>query len=352
LITLASMPAGATEPDALQDSTTSLGARLTQTYIAPAMRNFHEAAADTHGALQGACAASDDSQKAQVADAFQNLVAAWSGIEFLRFGPLVENNRFERISFWPDPRGITIRQAQVLLAKEPADIPDAQALSTHSVALQGLPALEYVLYRDKGLLSGEPAANRSTSCAYAIAIAGNLKQLGGELAQAWKADGDYGQLFSTPSADNPLYRNPQEVASEVVKALSTGLQFQVDVKLSPALGADVAQAKATRSPFWRSGLTAHSVQHAARSMLDFYRAGGYRFSGAEWIDQNIQGELHGAITHLAALPNDTDKLFGNEDSHRELLLVTLMLGNAKDLVDQDMAPALGVRIGFNALDGD
>ncbi|PVY61959.1 imelysin family protein [Pusillimonas noertemannii] len=333
------------------ESASGLGARLAQGYIAPAMQQFHEAAGQMGKALQSACgdpAAGSD----EVAAAFEHLVAAWSGIEFLRFGPLVQANRFESIYFWPDPRGVTTRQVQGLLAKPAGEIPDAQGLAKHSVALQGLPALEYVLYRDKGLLSGKQGDDQAAACAYALAVAGNLERVGGELYALWKADGEFARLFSQPGPDNPLYRNAQEVAAEVVKALSTGLQFQVDVKLAPSLGADAGKAAPRKAPFWRSDLAPVSLRAAAQGMLAFYDAGGYSFPGAEWIDQNVRGELQRAVDQLEGMRGGTEQLWRDEESHRGLVLVRLLLNNAKNLVDQDVAPALGVRIGFNALDGD
>src|SRR5690606_27998816 len=114
---------------------------------------------------------------------------------------------------WPDPRGITLRQVQALLAA--ADpVPDAAQLAGQSVAIQGLPALEYVLYRDKGLLADPAHASNASACAYASAVAGNLANLGSELVNEWQRGGDYAQQFSTPSASNSLYRNQQEVAGE------------------------------------------------------------------------------------------------------------------------------------------
>lgn len=346
LLMLASAAAGA---QASSGPAAGLGARLAQEYIAPAMREFHHAAAHAREALQAACAQPGASFDGAAAS-FRHLVAAWSGIEFLRFGPLVDANRFERIYFWPDPRGVTLRQVQGLLAGPPDKIPDAQALSTHSVAAQGLPALEYTLYREGGLLSG--GADQASACAYAVAVAGNLERIGGELHALWQADGEFARLFSNPGANNPLYRNPQEVAAEAVKALSTGLQFQVDVKLAPSLGADAGKASPRKAPFWRGDLAPASLEAAARGMLAFYEAGGYRYPGAEWIDQNVRGELGRAADHLAGMRGETEALWRDPDRYRELVLVKLLLANAKDLVDQHVAPALGVRMGFNALDGD
>ncbi|WP_397474841.1 imelysin family protein [Pusillimonas sp.] len=342
----------AAQGDALPETDDGLGSRLTQVYIAPAMAEFQQAAAHMGDTLQSACSTAHESGSTESAAAFERLVKAWAGIEFLRFGPLVDLNRFENIYFWPDPRGVMTRQVQGMLAKPVAEIPDARGLASHSIALKGLPALEYVLYRNKGLLTGAEADNRDTACAYALAVAGNLEQIGADLAAQWSQGGEQAGLFARPNADNPLYRSSQEVAAEVVKALSTGLQFQADVKLAPALGTDVAKANVRKAPFWRSGLAATSIEAAVQGMLAFYDAGQYRFANAAWLDQNIRGELKRAADHLAQMHGSTDELFGAEDSHRELVLVTLLLRNAKDLVDQHMAPALGVRIGFNALDGD
>ena len=340
------------QADASPDAEGELGHRLTEGYIAPAMSRFHDAAANMGSALRTACIEAEHGGAAKLAPAFERLVEAWAGIEFLRFGPLVDSNRFENIFFWPDPRGVMTRQVQAMLARPGAQVPDAGSLASHSIALKGLPALEYVLYRNKGLLAGSEAANRESACAYAIAVAGNLEQVGADLTAQWGEGGEMAERFSQPGPDNPLYRNAQEITAEAVKALSTGLQFQADIKLAPALGSDVAGANYRKAPFWRSHLAIQSVEAAVHGMLAFYDAGGYHFPDATWIDENIRGELRRAAENLAEIHDPGSELFSSEHSHRELTLVTLQLRNAKDLVDQHMAPALGVRIGFNALDGD
>src|SRR5690606_18678351 len=104
--------------------------------------------------------------------------------------------------------------------------------------------------------------------------------------------------------------------------------------------------------FWRSEHTLASVESAVRGLLAFYEAGDYRYPDASWLDENIRGELQRAADHLAQIDARGETLFAADDTHRELVLITLLLNNAKDLIDQHMAPALGVRIGFNALDGD
>ncbi|MFZ7192489.1 aminopeptidase, partial [Bordetella avium] len=50
--------------------------------------------------------------------------------------------------------------------------------------------------------------------------------------------------------------------------------------------------------------------------------------------------------------SDPAQAFTQAAPRASLLLTAMIVKNAKDLVDQDIAPALGVTIGFNALDGD
>jgi predicted lipoprotein len=336
-----------------------LGARLAHGYIEPAMLRFQHSAERLHASLQGWCATPATADAAEVQADFGGLIEAWSGIEFLRFGPLVAANRYERIYFWPDPRGITLRQVQGMLAQSNQPIPDAAGLAKQSVALQGLPALEYVLYRKDGLLAPANAQadagreNDARACAYAVAIAGNLAAVGDELGKEWAADGDYARQFAAPSSTNALYRNQQEVAGEAIKALSTGLQFARDVKLVPMLAADMKAARSSKAPFWRSGLSTRAMGAALEGMRQFYTAGSYIYTGDEaWIDGSIQHEMAQARDVLLAMHDKLDNLLGTGEGYRRFTLVSLILKNAKGMVDEHMAPAFGVRIGFNALDGD
>jgi len=342
-----------------------LGERLVTGYIAPATQRFADAAEVLTARLQTWCEEPDAAGRAAIERDFGALVESWSGIEFLRFGPLVAANRFERIFFWPDARGVMLRQVQALL-KQPDVAGSAQALAGRSVAVQGLPALEYALYREGGLLTvaqgksqdKSSATGFATECAYAHATAQNLAGRGRELASAWR--GDYAALFGKPGPANPVYRSPREVANEAVKAISTNLQFLRDVKLVPVLGdapdPAVAAARARRAPFWRSGLTLRTLHAQVHGLQAFYQAGGWRYaSGEAWIEENLMQELARAenlLTELAALAAPVAALLSDADHHRELQLVGLQLGNVKRIVDEDMAPAFGVTIGFNALDGD
>ncbi|AZY49929.1 imelysin family protein [Bordetella avium] len=328
-----------------------LGLRLADGYARPVTAALQARARTMQQDLSAWCQAADPAGAAKVDAAFGALAQAWAGVAFLRFGPLVQGNRFERLAFWPDTRGVMPKQIQSLLAAADPALLAEGALAGRSVAVQGLPALEYLLYGEPGLLRGSAAS--PYVCDYAVAVAGNIQALSSELAQAWSAQGGFGRQFTAPARDNDLYRNQQEVAAEAMKALSAGLQFVRDINLLPVLGPDAQAARPKRAAFWRSEQSSATLAASLRGLLAFYQAGGYTFApGSQGLADTLNHELGQAAVLAAQAPADPAQAFTQAAPRASLLLTAMIVKNAKDLVDQDIAPALGVTIGFNALDGD
>ncbi len=122
----------------------------------------------------------------------------------VRVGPILEGNRQERLAFWPDPRGLGLKQVNtVLAAKDPAAT-DPATLAEKSVAVQGLTALEYLLYGDgSDTLTGPDGAYR---CAYAAAAAANVDRIARELDTAWAEGGAATRLMTEPAPATPCSR--------------------------------------------------------------------------------------------------------------------------------------------------
>ena len=88
-------------------------------YIRPgyaAVRAKHgraEASPSARSASKPSPAALKDAQKA-----FAATVEAWSVVEPIRFGPVAQEHRFERMFYWPDPKGLGTSQIHDALAKQ------------------------------------------------------------------------------------------------------------------------------------------------------------------------------------------------------------------------------------------
>jgi len=350
-----------TPPENIARPRASTGLRLLHGFIQPTVQRFHQAAHTVLARVTHRCnaaAAGHAVAQQPLRDAFRELVLAWSALELLRFGPLVQGNRFERIFFWPDPRGVMLRQLRPLL-QSAENVP--QDLRTHSVALQGLPALEYLLYGAGGLLAepgktqdgaqGTVPDTHAARCALALAVARNLTQMAEELQVAWADRGTYARDFSAPGETNAIYRNENETLAEVIKALSAGLRFEGEVKLRAALGAQQDTARTRILPFWRSDLSLSALAASVEALQAWHALAEFSRQPA-WLAQGLERELQESTALLRQHHAQAVRMAQDPEVYQALRLAVLKLDNARRMVDENLAPALGVGLGFNALDGD
>ncbi len=333
-----------------------LGARLLREYIQPRTRALQTSATQTQTAVQGYCARpADAARRALVERRLGELAEAWAHVELLRFGPLTEANRLEHFFFWPDPRAVMQRQLRALLAAADPALLAPDQLQQQSAAVQGLPALEYALYADdaaQSIAGGEAGRYR---CAWAAAVATNLARLAREIAAGWNGNAPSARELSRPAADNSIYRSRDEVATEMLKALSTGLHVLRDQKLVPALGASADQARGALLPLWRSALTTRYLAAGVDALAAFYAAGGLDAALPEsdrWIDDSVRGELRRLRADFDQLDLPMSQALADATQRDLLIHAQLLLTNARSIVDENLAPALAVNLGFNSLDGD
>ena len=86
-----------------------LNARVIDSYVLPRFRRLAESSGKLTEDLARACAGNKKAAEALKKN-FADTVLAWAAVEFLRFGPMSQIGRPERFDFWPDPRGVTLRQ--------------------------------------------------------------------------------------------------------------------------------------------------------------------------------------------------------------------------------------------------
>ena len=70
------------------------------------------------------------------------------------------------------------------------------------------------------------------------------------------------------------------------------------------------------------------------------------------MDSALRDELNRVQEDLAALTMPVAQALTDVEQRDLLVHATLVLANARDIVEQQLAPALGVNLGFNSLDGD
>ena len=293
--------------------------------------------------------------KASAEAAFAATVAAWSKVEPIRFGPVTQDHRYERIFYWPDPKGLGTRQMREALAKQDETVTDPDELAGKSVALQGLPALEYLLYGDGAASLAKAAPKAPFRCGFALAVAANLARIaqGGRRWLAGRRALRRRPISSGP--DNSAYHTPKEVTLDLFKTFTAGIELVRDQKLAKPLGAkpERGQAEARALLAKRPHLRQHGRQSRRRARpvrqrrLRPSRAG--EFAG---VENSILFDLDHAIEVLRGIDQPIAEAVRNEDMRAKLEALRVALKSAATTAGDMISRGAGLSFGFNAMDGD
>jgi uncharacterized protein len=328
-------------------------ARAIGGYVLPGYTGLHAASAVMHADMTALCDAPAPERLAIAQGDFLALVTAWSAVELIRFGPVAQENRLERILFWPDRKSIGLKQVQAAIAeKDPTAIHPA-TLAGKSVAMQGLGALEFVLFGTGYETLRE--AGEGYRCAYGSAIAGNLEQMAAATLAGWQAPDGVASAWANPAADNPLYRTDQEAMTELVDVFVHGLEMVRDVRIGGFLGESADDDKPKQAIFWRSGGTAASIAgdlSGAKALLDAVDFTQLLTADSAWMAQSIDFEFANADRALSGLSGPPADFLPDPEKREKLVYVRLVTSSLSEIFGTRLAPALGLTAGFSSLDGD
>lgn len=348
LSVLAVQPAAADFNDAIDNAITG--------YIRPATTQFAKSAANLPGAVSALCEAGTELQTAAFEKAFSDTVRDFSRVQFLRFGPLLDDDRLSRLSFRPDPRGRGQRQIRKLYASKDPSVLSAQSLGKKSVAVQSLTALELIAFdKNTDVVLGRSGENTNYTCGYALAIAGNVAQIAEATAAAWADPDGYSQLLLSAGPENARYRTATEAMEVIYNSLATGITITKDQDIIPALGKSEDKAKPRRFPFSRSG---NSVIYLAgelfgvRDALFSMDLKPLMSSEDHWTLDTLGFEFTNAGNYLEALETPLRGTFANTGNYNRVAALSITLSSIQELMSDGVAGALGLAGGFNALDGD
>jgi predicted lipoprotein len=322
-------------------------------FIRPAYGHFHQATVTLEADIDDLCAEPSSANLAAARTDFVDTVQFWSEVEPIRFGPVTEKNRLERILFWPDRKSIGLKQVQGALADKDPTATDPATLAGKSVAMQGLGALEFVLF-------GTGAEELETTkgefrCSYANAIAANLQVMASDISAAWNAPDGIAKQLANPAADNPLYRTETEAVTEIFDVLVHGLELVRDVRINGFLGDDAKADKPKQAIFWRSEATVISIAANLNGLEKLFDAADFSPSlsaDMAWIPGSIDFEFRNAENALGELTGPVADILADDAKRQKLAYAKLVTSSLSEIFGVRLAAALGLSAGFSSLDGD
>lgn len=284
---------------------------------------------------------------------FGDTVVAMAAVNIVRIGPVLENNRLEKLFFWPDRRGIGLRQIQAIIAKQDPTATDPARLAGKSVAVQGLTALEFVLYGDGAeTLAQIPDGYR---CRLALAISTNIDGIAGDLLTAWKASEGFAYAWQHPGPDNAAFRDEKEALSALVSLFSNGMEYYDTIELGSFLGVTPERDRPRRALFRRSGNTLRFLQAGLKNFRQFYEKSELASQlpdGSAWIDDAIVFGFRHGIAGIESLSGTAAELIEDPQQRSRLVFVRTVVRGLGENFGIDMTAALDLTANFSSLDGD
>lgn len=328
-------------------------AQAVDDFIRPGYRDFHTAAGELAARMENLCSAPSEAALAAAGKAFADAAGRWAHIEIVRTGPAIEENRFERILFYPDRKSTGLKQVQALLARPDEAATEAGNLSGKSVAMQGFGALEFVLAgTGHEALAGEAGNFR---CRYGRAVARNIEAVAGELSGLWEAPDGIQRAWKEPGPGNPLFRDEGEAMTALLGILVHGAEMLRDQRIEAFYRGRDRQPFPKQAIFWRSGNTWRMIEGNLDGLRDLVDASGMVELLAE-DRQSIVGSINFVLKSMrrvtAQMSADIEHVV-TDDSQRQKL--DFLLINGRDLIDRlndEYGGAIGLTSGFSFSDGD
>ncbi|MEL6116522.1 imelysin family protein [Photobacterium sp. SP02] len=295
---------------------------------------FTEAARELESTVETLCQANTDDNLAASRSAWQVLMQDWMVFQGREKGSEQALALAWQIQFWPDKKDITGRKMEQLLAQDAKWT--AESLAEQSVAVQGLGAMEWLLYANPDKLS------QSKGCALAQAVSQRLIHSGEALAEAWKA--------------NPWQAmTPQLALGEYLGALTNQLDFAMK-KLTLPMGKP-GHPRPYQAESWRSQTSMSNLKANVQAMQSLYLAEGkgldalLRAQGETALADRIAGQFDSL---LAGWPQSASMgaLLKTRDGYRALISIFNGMEYIRFALHDEVSPALGIVVGFNATDGD
>ena len=309
---------------------------LIESVIHPSTVSFSHATAALNKALRQDCSSND----AQAA--FKQTIKQFSLIEILRIGVMNQDNRAERLFFWPDRKGIGQRQLRKLLSDTEREAITLNALQKKSVALQGLYSIESVL------LSGKTISD--ADCQFVEVVSANVAQISAELEQDWQTESGVSAALLNPH-ESGRYRTETESLSALFTLADVALENLVQRKI-PFLvsGLERKGSIPNNAPFVKSELTIENLKQNLTAVKRFYELSGLAESSQ--IYSEFQFEYNTAMTMLAAADAASVSVADAETVIDRLNAVVIIVNNLRSMLDRSFVSKFGLQPGFNASDGD
>lgn len=322
---------------------TAINIAVTDELIIPAYQNLEASSLELISATENFCADLSEPNLDDLKLAHQRAMTSWQAIQHIQFGPITYFNWNYRMQYWPDERGATGRQLSSLIASQDEAALTSDSFARQSVGIQGLPALEIILYEDDALNEFQ---NNNFLCLLSGTIARNINEISSGVTQRWLDE--YRDLVLDPVEDG-FYEDAEDLSIDFLKALQEAIAKIRDLKLAPALGESFASSRNRSAESWRSESSMANIKTNIVNLESLFRA--YTAAFYEEDVSAVNNIFADLAVSLADLPDSLSAILLDEALYAQLQSLHAEIEELHEALETALKNT-DLYLGFNSLDGD
>jgi len=330
---------------------------LANNHVLPSYQNLQESSALLSNQTIEFCANASPSNAEHLVlqTSWREVMSNWQAIQWLKVGPIVENNRIFRLHYWPDSKDSVGRGVTNLLAS--SEEINETFIAKQSVGSQGLPALESLLFPEASQDSLLNANDKEKRCQVLTAISANVATITEAVNSDWQiAGGNYHAQLTQGTGD---FSSKKDAVEELVTNWLEQIERVKDEKMLVPLSVS-SPGIPTIAEHTLSDTSVLSLQQNIATFSVIYSAGGGHGFDNILIDhlsqQNIATEMltsiEAAIANANILAGSYETLLKTEAGRAQITAIIDSLRAVRDVLTVDFVQATDINIGFNSNDGD
>jgi len=322
---------------------TAINIVVTDELVIPAYQNLESRSLELISATESFCFDLSVPNLDLLKNAYQQSMSAWQAIQHIQFGPITYFNWNYRMQYWPDDRGTSGRQLSSLIASEDETLLVSDSFARQSVGVQGLPALERILYNDDALIEFQ---NNNYLCLLSGTIARNINEISSGVSQRWQDE--FRALVLDPVTGG-VYENAEDLSIDFLKSLQEAIAKIRDQKLAPALGESLASSRIRAAESWRSEKSLANIKNNLSNLESLFSA--YTVAFHEEDVTAVTEVFADLVMTLSTFPDSMSIVLTNEGQYNQVQA----LHSEVEALHEALETALkntDLYLGFNSLDGD
>ena len=342
----------------------SVNESLVRHHVLPRYRSFAASTGRLREAVGALCTSTAEDSLDRARYAYHEAMDDWMEMQHLQFGPLEQQLRAHRVYFWPQARGKVGEAIADLLSAGDDDNLSPGRFSGTSVAVQGLPAVEHLLFVRGDALSVDKAGR--AECRVLEAVSRNLEEIAHEALEEWTVaaaaggTSSYADLMLEPGPGNADFPASKDATLLFFSAFHTGLSLIAEVKVRPVLGDGLASARPPLAESRASGRSTRNVAINLEALQALYVAEAESGLGAlvatskedTALDPLMRKAFRLTLENVRSLDATLDEAATDPALRQRAEKLSLQVRALRQLVRTRVAEALDLAVGFNALDGD